>query len=207
MCTDCPYCVEHDNPCQNAVGSSTELAGGRLDSLSTMWPDYRGRSAATARPDFALNPQLLLGETTLSQEARVEAQLPLRDVAIGMRGFHDIGAASSLQAFFHKLNTALQKDVSVHHEVYTPPTHQPRTQWRHIKLQHVDIYVYRSLQNNPFELLSVFELYMHCYTEALLWSEAATATIRTKWTPFGLTMWNAFKTCLLYTSPSPRDRG
>ena len=99
------------------------ITASRLDSLSTMWPEYRGRSAAKARPDFALNPQLLLGETTLSQEARVEAQLPLRDVAISMRGFHDIGAASSLQSFFHKLHTALQKDVSVHHEVYIPPTH------------------------------------------------------------------------------------
>ena len=36
MCADCPHCVEHDDPCQDAFGSSAELAGGfagRADAL------------------------------------------------------------------------------------------------------------------------------------------------------------------------------
>ena len=95
--------------------------------------------------------------------------------------------------FFHKLTTALQKDVSVNYHVYIPPTYQPRTQCNNIKLQHVDVYGYRPLRNSPFELLSVFEFYMYFYAEALLWPEAATATTRTKWTPLGLMMWNEHK--------------
>ena len=70
------------------------------------------------------------------------------------------------QVFFHRLNIALQRHVSLQYNVYIPPTHQPRSQSRHVKPQHVDIYGYRPLQNSPFELFSVFEFYMYFYAEA-----------------------------------------